>query len=67
MVSKSLSTSYLHMKTNFQTLKIEFLDYLENEKGFSKHTIESYALDLKVFFGFCNDYDSCLELNLNKI
>ena len=55
------------MKTNFHSLKIEFLDYLENEKGFSKHTIKSYELDLKVFFGFCNDYDSRLELNFNKI
>ena len=55
------------MKTNFQTIKIEFLDYLESEKGFSKHTIESYELDLKVFFGFCNDYDSSLELSLIHI
>jgi site-specific recombinase XerD len=55
------------MKTKFQTLIIEFLDYLESEKGFSEHTIQSYKLDLKVFFDYCTDLDSKLELNLNKI
>ena len=55
------------MKTKFQALKLEFLDYLKSEKGFSKHTIQSYELDLKVFFDYCTELDFSLELNLNEI
>lgn len=55
------------MKTNFQALKIEFLDYLKSEKGFSKYTLQSYELDLKVFFDYCTELDFSLGLNLNQI
>ena len=42
----------------------EFLDYLENIKGSSKNTIQSYRRDLNNLIGFLNNYG---HLDCNKI
>lgn len=34
---------------------VDFIKYLENERGYSKHTIENYKDDLKHFYNFLKD------------
>ena len=41
------------MKTDYNKLKKEFLDYLKKERGFSDYTVKSYNIDIKIFFDFC--------------
>ena len=41
------------MKTDYNKLKKEFLDYLKKERGFSDYTVKSYNIDIKIFFEFC--------------
>ena len=45
------------MKTDYNKLKKEFLDYLKKERGFSDYTIKSYNIDIKIFFDFCRKLD----------
>ena len=46
------------MKTDFEKIKKEFLDYLIKEKGFSSFTIKSYDNDLNTFFDYCAGLDT---------
>ncbi len=41
--------------TDFQRLKLDFLDYIRSEKGLSLHTIEAYARDISSFGAFLNE------------
>ena len=55
------------MKTDFEKIKKEFLDYLIKEKGFSSFTIKSYENDLNTFFDYCAGLDTDLGPHLNKV
>ena len=55
------------MKTDFEKIKKEFLDYLVKEKGFSSFTIKSYENDLNTFFDYCAGLDTDLGPHLNKV
>jgi len=55
------------MKTDFEKIKKEFLDYLIKEKGFSSFTIKSYENDLNTFFDYCAELDTDLGPHLNKV
>ena len=49
------------MNTNNRIVSF-FLDYLLNERQFSKHTIRAYKKDLFEFSEYVFDYDNCLDL-----
>ena len=55
------------MKTDFDKIKKEFLDYLIKEKGFSSFTIKSYENDLNTFFDYCAGLDTDLGPHLNEV
>ena len=55
------------MKTDFEKIKKEFLDYLIKEKGLSSFTIKSYENDLNTFFDYCAGLDTDLGPHLNKV
>ena len=55
------------MKTDFEKIKNEFLDYIIMEKGFSSFTIKSYKNDLNTFFDYCSELDTYLGPYLNKV
>ena len=55
------------MKTDFEKIKKEFLDYLIKEKGFSSFTIKSYENDLNIFFDYCAGLDTNLGSYLSKV
>ena len=55
------------MKTDFEKIKKEFLDYLIKEKGFSSFTIKSYENDLNTFFDYCAGLDTNLGPYLSKV
>ena len=55
------------MKTDYNKLKTEFLDYLEKERGFSDYTVQSYNTDIKIFFDFCRKLDVYFGVHLDKV
>ena len=55
------------MKTDFEKIKKEFLDYLVKEKGVSIFTIKSYENDLNTFFDYCARLDTNLGPYLSKV
>ena len=34
-----------------------FLDYIQNVRSYSEHTLRSYAYDLDDYVSFCNNFD----------
>ena len=55
------------MKTDYNKLKKEFLDYLKKERGFSDYTVKSYNIDIKIFFDFCKKLDVYFGHYLDKV
>ena len=55
------------MKTDYNKLKKEFLDYLKKERGFSDYTVQSYNIDIKIFFDFCRKLDVYFGPYLEKV
>ena len=55
------------MKTDYNKLKKEFLDYLEKERGFSDYTVKSYNIDIKIFFEFCKKLNVYFGPYLDKV
>ena len=55
------------MKTDYNKLKKEFLDYLKKERGFSDYTVKSYNIDIKIFFDFCKKLDVYFGPYLDKV
>ena len=46
----------------------DFLDYIQNVRRYSMHTLRSYAFDLDNFTAFCNNFDSKQEfLDLKQV
>ncbi|MEA3443685.1 MAG: tyrosine-type recombinase/integrase [Bacteroidota bacterium] len=41
-----------------------FIKYLEHEKCYSVHTLQSYKIDLKQFIAFCKHTNGCFKENL---
>ena len=39
----------------------DFLDYIQNVRRYSTHTLRSYAYDLDDYTAFCNHFDSSKE------
>lgn len=42
-------------KTPFQADLLRFYQFLQSEKQFSQHTVDSYQRDIRRFMGFCGD------------
>ncbi|MCF7884885.1 MAG: tyrosine recombinase XerC [Candidatus Marinimicrobia bacterium] len=45
----------------------DFVEYLQNEKGYSKHTIKSYTRDIEKFFDFYREYSNVENLDVKNI
>lgn len=52
------------MKNELKKLQNEFILFLKNERGFSDHTIKSYAGDLNTFIDYCHKYFNDEEFNI---
>ena len=51
------------MKIDSKDFIVDFLEYIENERRFSQHTIRAYAFDLNEFERFLRYYDQNLCIN----
>ena len=55
------------MKDNGQETIKEFLNYIQQERGYSSHTVLAYQHDLNTFMDFLENYDHQIIADLSLI
>ena len=55
------------MKDNSKETVQDFLKYIEQERGYSSHTVSAYRHDLNTFMDFLEHYDPQIIADLSLI